>query len=175
MPISTAVTTGCACGTCSTCTNPTSCMAGPTGATGATGATGETGPTGDATQEILTTLTNNLDYSGLWAAFVPFGDAGAGDVVYLEGNESAAADASTPPKYPAVGVVVHSAVLEQKVLLFGTMRNDAWAWTPGGVMYLGEVPGEMTQTPPATVVQVIGIAILANVVFFNPDLTYTGP
>ena len=56
------------------------------------------------------------------------------------------------------------------VLVEGTVRNDAWAWTPGGTIYVSATPGGLTQTPPATSgdkVQQVGFALTADIAFFN--------
>ena len=61
-------------------------------------------------------------------------------------------------------------------LLFGFARNDAgWAWaTKGQPLYLdATTPGTMTQAAPAgvnDVVQILGIAITDNIVYFYPQL-----
>ncbi len=60
-----------------------------------------------------------------------------------------------------------------EVLLQGFIRDDTWNWTIGGTMYLSETAGDMTQTAPSTdgaFVQVLGIALTADVVYFNPSL-----
>jgi hypothetical protein len=60
-----------------------------------------------------------------------------------------------------------------EILLQGYIRDDTWNWTVGGTMYLSETAGDMTQTAPSTdgaFVQVLGIALTADVVYFNPSL-----
>jgi hypothetical protein len=60
-----------------------------------------------------------------------------------------------------------------EILLQGFIRDDTWNWTIGGTMYLSETAGDMTQTAPSTdgaFVQVLGIALTADVVYFNPSL-----
>jgi len=58
-------------------------------------------------------------------------------------------------------------------LLLGFMRHDAWAWTPGGLLYIDRTTaGALTQTAPATAgdqVQVVGVAITADIILFNPS------
>jgi hypothetical protein len=48
------------------------------------------------------------------------------------------------------------------------IRNDAWAWTAGGQIYLSATVGGLTQTAPATSgdkVQQVGFAISADVMY----------
>ncbi len=55
----------------------------------------------------------------------------------------------------------------------GYLRDDsAYAWTPGATLYLSTTPGGITATAPsgaADVVQVLGYAHEADIVFFNPS------
>lgn len=54
----------------------------------------------------------------------------------------------------------------------GIARNDSWAWTVGGMIYLG-TNGGMTQTPPTatdTVTQILGKAWHADRINFAPQL-----
>ena len=60
------------------------------------------------------------------------------------------------------------------ILLQGFIRDDDWGWTIGGILYASETAGAMTQTAPTTsgaFVQALGIALSADVVYFNPSLT----
>ncbi len=60
-----------------------------------------------------------------------------------------------------------------KVALPGSFcRNDAWAWTVGGAIYVDTTPGAITQTAPSgsgDIVRVIGYAVNADTVFFQPS------
>ena len=62
------------------------------------------------------------------------------------------------------------------VLKVGQYRDDSWTWTPGGLLYLSpSVAGGLTQTRPSASgdqVQIVGYAISATVIYFNPDYTY---
>lgn len=53
------------------------------------------------------------------------------------------------------------------------VRNDAWNWTVGGVLYLDTAtPGGMTQTVPSgtdDAVKIVGHAVSADVIYFNPS------
>jgi len=60
------------------------------------------------------------------------------------------------------------------------VRDDTWAWTIGGTIYMSETLGAMTQTAPTTadaVVRVVGYAVSADVMYFDPSpnhITVTG-
>lgn len=59
-----------------------------------------------------------------------------------------------------------------EVLLLGFMRYDTWDWTPGGLIYASVTPGGLSQTAPVAAgdqVQVVGIAISADIIYFNPS------
>lgn len=61
-------------------------------------------------------------------------------------------------------------------MLLGIARDDSWAWTVGGLVYLsttGTTGNTLTQTPPSAtnnVIQVVGVATHADRMFFNPSL-----
>ena len=62
-------------------------------------------------------------------------------------------------------------------LMLGVARQDAWAWTVGGLIYLsitGMTGNTLTQTAPSgtdEVVQIIGIATHDDRMIFSPNLT----
>lgn len=86
------------------------------------------------------------------------------------------ADANGSGTYPARALAITGGTNGNPltVLSRGIVRNDAWAWTPGGTIWLSETVGTLTQTIPATSgsqVQAVGYALTADVAFFhfNPD------
>ena len=60
-----------------------------------------------------------------------------------------------------------------KVALPGSMvRLDAWNWTVGATLYAGETLGAMQEAIPTggdAVVKVVGFALSADVIYFNPS------
>lgn len=55
------------------------------------------------------------------------------------------------------------------------IRNDAWAWTPGATLYADIVAGGITETAPSgtdEVVRVIGFAMTADIIHFNPSSSH---
>ena len=61
-----------------------------------------------------------------------------------------------------------------KFLLSGIARDDSWNWTALGLpIFLSTVAGGLTQTAPSGAAQeihIIGIAITADIMYFNPQL-----
>ena len=54
------------------------------------------------------------------------------------------------------------------------VRDDTWAWTVGGKIYLSCTTGALTQTAPFgedDVVRIIGYATHADRLFFSPEQT----
>lgn len=100
------------------------------------------------------------------------------DCCYINtSSEIALADANGSGTYPAIGLAAGtvSGAAAAIVITHGPVRNDAWSWTVGGVIYLSATAGGLTQTAPSTSgdkVQVIGVAISADEMFVNPSLDY---
>lgn len=95
------------------------------------------------------------------------------EAVYLGGSSTwLLADANGSGTFPARGVAVAAYVSTNPatILVEGTVRNDAWAWTPGGTIYLSGTAGALTQTAPSTSgdkVQQVGFALTADIAYFN--------
>jgi hypothetical protein len=55
------------------------------------------------------------------------------------------------------------------------VRDDTWNWTPGAPLYVSETLGAITATQPTTtdaVIRVVGFAVTADVIWFDPDGAY---
>jgi hypothetical protein len=63
-----------------------------------------------------------------------------------------------------------------KVALAGSfVRDDTWTWTVGAELYMATTDGDITETAPSTtgnLVRIIGYAVTADIIFFDPDRTY---
>lgn len=85
------------------------------------------------------------------------------------------ADADAVGETQAVGLAVAAASADAAVtvVVIGTIRNDAWNWTPGGVVYLSTTTGDLTQTAPSggASVQKLGHAASADIVLLNVNST----
>jgi hypothetical protein len=100
------------------------------------------------------------------------------DAVYLSSSSTwLQADANGSSTYPALGLAVaaYSNTNPAVILVQGTVRNDAWNWTPGGLLYLSGTAGGLTQTPPSASgdhVQIVGFALDADRAYLKFDFTY---
>lgn len=100
------------------------------------------------------------------------------EAVYLNSSSTwQLADADGSGTYPAVGLAVaaYSNTNPAIVVTSGTVRNDAWSWTPGGVIYLNTAAGGLTQTAPSASgdkVQQIGRALTADIILLNVNNEY---
>lgn len=88
------------------------------------------------------------------------------------GGKWLVADANGSGTFPAIAIIASTASDGTNVnaIVQGVVRNDAWAWTVGGSLYLSTTAGEITQTPPSgsgEAVQRIGVALSADSAYFN--------
>jgi len=82
------------------------------------------------------------------------------------------ADASAATTMPCSALALETSTGTKNVLLKGYFRNDAWNWTPGATIYVSTTVGTFTETAPSgsgDQVQIIGIAITADIIQFNPS------
>lgn len=99
-----------------------------------------------------------------------------GDVCYAKSDgkmwkADADAAATMPVVAMATGTIAADATGE--FLLLGYIRDDTWNWTVGGLLYAHTTPGNPTQTAPSGTgdqVQVLGVAVTADIIFFCPSL-----
>lgn len=124
------------------------------------------------------------DYSGITVA----GTAGAalsfGDLVYLAAADSrwelADADAASTSGDVMLGIVVLAAAADGNattILLHGTVRADAAfpALTVSAQVYVGTTAGDIQVAQPTgtdDVIRVVGRALTANEIYFNPSEDY---
>jgi hypothetical protein len=100
------------------------------------------------------------------------------EAVYLSSSSTwLLADANGSGTYPARGLAVaaYSNTDAATIIVQGSVRNDAWNWTPGGDIYLSTTAGGLTQTAPNTAgdkVQPVGFAITADIAYFHFNQAY---
>ncbi len=100
------------------------------------------------------------------------------ETVYLGGSSTwLLADANGASTYPARGLAVAAYVNTNAALILvsGTVKNNSWAWTPGGTIYLSTTTGGLTQTAPtasADKVQTVGYALAATIAYFHFNDTH---
>jgi hypothetical protein len=115
--------------------------------------------------------------TGITATMLAGGAISAFDLVCIHSTtqEVVEADASAIATARVIGIApaAISDTASGIILLHGFVRDDTWAWTTGGVLYLSETAGAMTHTAPTTsgaFVQAVGIALSPVVVYINPSL-----
>ena len=121
--------------------------------------------------------TTDHTTSGLTAQMLAGGAIGAMDLVCIHSTtqEIVVADASAVATARTIGIAP-AAISDEAtgtVLLQGFIRDDTWDWTTGSPLYLSETAGDMTHTAPTTdgaFVQVVGVALEPDVVYFNPSM-----
>jgi hypothetical protein len=127
--------------------------------------------------KLISALTANLSWSGISVVLTAGEVLALGNCVYLKGSDSRAwkALATATTTMPAIALATCATIAgsQYEFLLLGFMRNDAWVWTPGGLLYISRATaGLLTQTLPAIVgeqVQVAGLAITATIILWNPS------
>lgn len=130
--------------------------------------------------DISTPLLPTTDHTatGLTAQMLAGGTIAAFQTVCIHTTtgEVVISDADAIGTMPVIGIApaAISDTATGTILLQGFIRDDTWNWTLGGILYASGTSGAMTQTAPSGTgdfVQAIGIALSADVVYFNPALT----
>src|SRR3972149_6771503 len=142
--------------------------------------TGLSGILGDPQNTILlpNTLGTNQTAQGIMITKTAGENLAFGDPVYFKSDGKAwKADANTAGAYPSVGIAtqVINADASGSILLRGIIRDDAWTWTIGGVIYLSTGAGLTQSQPTATdeAIQVLGVAHPnADTIVWNPSPDY---
>lgn len=102
-----------------------------------------------------------------------------GDVCYMASDgEATIADADALATADGLFMCLETVTTGNPAsyLMMGVARNDTWAWTVGGLVYLsttGTTGNTLTQTAPtgaADIVQIIGKATHADRLYFRPEL-----
>lgn len=125
--------------------------------------------------KLIQALTGDHSWSGITAVMTAGENLAIGDAVYAKSDGKmwkADADAAGTMPVVALATASISADATGEFLLLGFMRDDTWNWTLGGLLYGHTTPGNPTQTRPSGAgdqVQVIGIAITADILLFNPS------
>ena len=134
-----------------------------------------------ASFDIATPLLPTTDHTatGLTAQMLAGGPIGAFETVCIHTttDEVVISDADAIATMPVIGIAP-AAISDTNtgtILLQGFIRDDTWNWTLGGILYADNTTaGGMTQTAPSgtgDLVQAVGVALSADVVYFNPSLT----
>ena len=138
--------------------------------------TGDAGDGGKIDLTLTVVLGSDHAGSGIKGPFTAHEALTFGQVCYLNADgEMALADADAAASSLVVAMALASidADASGSFLILGIARDDTWAWTPGGALYLDTTTaGGMTQTAPSgtdDVVIVLGVATHADRVLFRPS------
>lgn len=127
--------------------------------------------------KLIQALTADHTWSGITAVLTAGAALTRGQAVYCGGDSKMElADADAAASMPIIALLCPATLAENiagEFLLHGFMRDDTWTWTISGLLYASLTPGALTQdvsgyTTPDQV-QVIGIAITATIILFNPS------
>ena len=135
----------------------------------------------DASGDVLLTAApgSNLTATGVKVTLTANETQAFGDVCRIGSDGDATlADATAYSTASALFMCLESATAGNPAsyLALGIARNDTWAWTVGGHIYLsttGTTGNTLTQTAPSTtgeIVQVLGVATHADRIYFKPEL-----
>lgn len=135
-----------------------------------------------STKLILVTAAPGSDHlaSGTIIALTANENQAFGDVCYINvDGQAQLADATVIATASAVVMCADASInadASGNYLLYGIARDDTWAWTVGGLIYLsltGTTGNTLTQTAPTAtdeVIQILGVATHADRMLFNPNL-----
>lgn len=134
----------------------------------------EAGGAGDEHYEVDGTPASDDTWGGRGITGVNAGATIAQwEAVYMgSGGEWLLADATDDTAAPMRGLAAAAGTDNNPmtVVTEGVIRNDAWNWTIGGMLYLSTTAGGLTQTAPSSageIVQQVGFAITADVIYLN--------
>lgn len=122
---------------------------------------------------------SNLTATGIKITLTANEGQAFGDVCYIGSDGDATlADADAYATSSALFMCLDTVTTGNPAsyLALGIARNDTWAWTVGGLVYLsttGTTGNTLTQTAPSgtgDIVQILGVATHADRMYFRPEL-----
>jgi hypothetical protein len=121
-------------------------------------------------------ITANGQYAGEVSTEAVAADGALYDLLYLSSTGYDKAQANADIALPCLAMRVETGIGSRKLLKSGYVRNDAWNWTKGQLLYVSpSTAGLITATKPSTTgqrVQIVGYAVSADIIYFNPDYTW---
>lgn len=135
----------------------------------------------DAAGDTVVTAAPGSDHTagGMKITLTANENQAFGDVCRIDSaGEAAIADASAFSTSSALFMCLDTVTTGNPAsyLALGIARDDTWAWTVGGIVYLsttGTTGNTLTQTAPSgagEIVQVLGVATHADRMYFKPEL-----
>lgn len=118
---------------------------------------------------------SDLTANGITATKTVDATASFGDLLFLSSDgKYDLADATNSSLVPCSAMSLESGSGSKQILKQGYVRDDSWAWTPGGLLYVSTTAGSLTQTAPSgsgNVVQIVGAAETETIIYFDPEYT----
>ncbi len=132
----------------------------------------------DAGGVKMTKSATDGKYSGMTLDWKAGENLAFGELVYMKSDGKIwRADADGAATMPCIGIVVVAANADATatILTHGVVTETDWNWTVGQRLYVSEAVGTIENTlsnitDENDVVQIIGVAIHADTIFFNPSL-----
>ena len=131
--------------------------------------------------ELDLTLPTNLSSTGIYSKYtVGQSMLTTATLGYVSSDgkvlKAQANDESTAKGEIVLNCAGISSDQEGTFLEYGYFRKDTWNWTVGAPVYIdAATASNLTQTAPSeegNIVRIIGYAVTAKILFFNPDSTY---
>jgi len=126
---------------------------------------------------VVATVNTNFEYAGQ-TAIIEAGDTiTQGNFLYWDASgHLVRADADAAASMPAVCFALNSTTSGHNalVLMQGWVYNSAWTLAEGDEVFVSTAIGAVTTTAPSDSgdqVQVVGIALTEDLLWFNPDYT----
>jgi hypothetical protein len=119
-------------------------------------------------------LSSNGDYYGETLAIGDLGSPTVGNVYYFSSSSTwLSTDADTAAQSRnLIGIATNGAGFSRGMLIRGYFKNTAWSFTIGAPVYLSVTAGGLSSTQPTAtgdIVRVVGYAIAADELYFNPS------
>jgi len=128
--------------------------------------------------KVVSALTSDNTWSGMTAVLTAGENLAINELGYIKSDGKvwkAKADAAATMPCVVIATGTINADNAGVFLMLGFMRDDDWDWTPGGSIYVSEATGgALTQSAPdgaGEQVQILGVALTADIIMFKPDLT----
>ena len=130
----------------------------------------------------MTAAPSDVSASGTIITLTANEDQAFGDVCRINSDGEAQivdADAIATSSGVVMAIATISADNSGSYLMMSVARDDSWAWTPGGLIYItvtGTSTNTLSQTAPVgddDVVQIVGVATHADRMMFMPNLVQT--
>ena len=130
--------------------------------------------------DLNSTISGSVEWDGFTATFMAGENLSVGDVTYLKSDGKmwlADADAESTID-TLLGIACYNVNADSQIifLLKGFIRYNTWNWSsPGDLLWVHTTGGNPTDSRPTgsgDVCRIVGYAVNADAVFFDPDKTF---